>query len=186
VENSNFLNKVKGFLGFSDEFDTEEDMEFEQQPMQNHQQQYTQQVQQNNESDDFNRRRKYNSNRNSNIVELTQNTSFNQVIIVEPRNYDDAIKVVNLLRSKVAVIVNFVNTSLSDTDTMHIIDFICGAVCAIDGNQKIVSPSVYLFAPGNINIDSLESEHHGSLNKSGNNLFLTVDDIVGERISRAS
>jgi len=196
VESTNLFDKIKDFLGFSYENDDMmgSDEHIEEMPQytnkahqqQAQQKQMPQQEQQ--YDDEFTNRRmpRHNSVRNGGkIVELPQNNSF-QLIILEPKNLDDAVEVVKLLRSKVGVLVNFVNTSLSETDTMHIIDFICGAVSAIDGNQKIVSPGVYVFASGNIDINSLQSEHQGSLNKSGNNLFLTVDDIVGGRMSRAS
>jgi cell division inhibitor SepF len=116
---------------------------------------------------------------NTNIIDFSS-TPANEMIVVEPNSYDDAIKIVSLLKSKVAVIISFINSTLSHEDTMHIIDFICGAVCAIDGNQKIVAPGVYLFTPGNININSMDSEQPQSkmVDKSGNNLFLTINDIT--------
>jgi cell division inhibitor SepF len=115
----------------------------------------------------------------TNIIDFSASPA-NEMIVVEPNSYDDAIKVVSLLKSKVAVIISFINSTLSHEDTMHIIDFICGAVCAIDGNQKIVAPGVYLFTPGNININTMDSEQNQSkmVDKSGNNLFLTINDIT--------
>ena len=116
----------------------------------------------------------------NNIIDFSTPPS-NEMVIVEPKNYDDAMKVVSLLKAKKSVIVNVVGTSLTPEDTNHILDFICGAVCAIDGNQKTVTKEggVYLFTPGNININTLEAtEPPRMVDKSGNNLFLTINDIT--------
>lgn len=116
---------------------------------------------------------------NSNIIDFSAPAS-NEMVIVEPKSYDDAMKVVSLLKSKKSVIVNVLGSSLTPEDTDHILDFICGAVYAIDGNQKTVTKEggVYLFTPGNININTMDSELPKSVDKSGNNLFLTINDIT--------
>lgn len=119
---------------------------------------------------------------NGNIIDFSAPAS-NEMVIVEPKGYDDAMKVVSLLKSKKSVIVNVLGSSLSPEDTYHILDFICGAVYAIDGNQKTVTKEggVYLFTPGNININTMDSELPKSVDKSGNNLFLTINDITTKK-----
>ena len=116
---------------------------------------------------------------NNNIIDFSAPPS-NEMVIVEPKSYDDAMKVVSLLKSKKSVIVNVLGSSLTTEDTDHILDFICGAVYAIDGNQKTVTKEggVYLFTPDNININTMDSEQPKSVDKSGNNLFLTINDIT--------
>lgn len=124
---------------------------------------------------------------NNNIIDFSTPPS-NEMVIVEPKNYDDAMKVVSLLKSKKSVIVNVLGSSLTPEDTNHILDFICGAVYAIDGNQKTVTKEggVYLFTPGNININTMESEQPKSVDKSGNNLFLTINDITYNKKTKVS
>jgi|APLak6261663012_1056037.scaffolds.fasta_scaffold22052_2 FtsZ-interacting cell division protein YlmF len=119
---------------------------------------------------------------NNNIIDFSAPPS-NEMVIVEPKGYDDAMKVVSLLKSKKSVIVNVLGSSLNAEDTDHILDFICGAVYAIDGNQKTVTKEggVYLFTPGNININTMDSEQPKSVDKSGNNLFLTINDITSKK-----
>ena len=124
---------------------------------------------------------------NSNIIDFSTPPS-NEMVIVEPKNYDDAMKVVSLLKGKKSVIVNVLGSGLSENDTNHILDFICGAIYAIDGNQRTVTKEggVYLFTPGNININTLEPEQPKTVDKSGSNMFLTINDIMNEKKVRVS
>ncbi len=173
-------DKFKNMVGLNEELQYEEEEEMNE--MQSIAEEQPQQFLEELSEDVPLRRRKPNArvtNPNPNIIDFSTPPS-NEMIVVEPNSYDDAIKIVSLLKSKVAVIISFINSTLSHEDTMHIIDFICGAVCAIDGNQKIVAPGVYLFTPGNININSLDSEQPQArvIDKSGNNLFLTINDIT--------
>lgn len=172
-----FINKFKNIFGLNEEmFEEDEDTQDITSLADENSQHYTGAQ----EEVPYKKRKVIrNTGDNTNIIGFSASPA-NEMIVVEPNSYDDAIKVVSLLKSKVAVIISFINSTLSHEDTMHIIDFICGAVCAIDGNQKIVAPGVYLFTPGNININSMDSEQPQSkmVDKSGNNLFLTINDIT--------
>jgi len=123
----------------------------------------------------------------NNIIDFSAPPS-NEMVIVEPKNYDDAMKIVSLLKSKKSVIVNVLGSGLSENDTNHILDFICGAIYAIDGNQKTVTKEggVYLFTPGHININTLEPEQPKTIDKSGSNMFLTINDIMNEKKVKVS
>lgn len=190
---NNLLEKFKNLLGLNEELmDDEEEMQHEEQapavqqaPVQNNAIMNTAPQEDVNIFDDIlveepkKRRIARPAAQNNNIIDFSTPPS-NEMVIVEPKGYDDAMKVVSLLKSKKSVIVNVVGTSLTAEDTNHILDFICGAVCAIDGNQKTVTKEggVYLFTPGNININTLEAEQPRMVDKSGNNLFLTINDIT--------
>lgn len=180
-----FLDKMKNILGLDENiFEHDESNDLSSINDENlHHQQYNDV-----NHDELPRTKKPGRNtQNTNIIDFATPAT-NEMIVVEPNNYDDAIKVVSLLKSKVAVIISFINSTLSHEDMMHIIDFICGAVCAIDGHQRIVAPGVYLFTPGNININSLTSEQQQpkTIDKSGSNLFLTVNDIDYHNKKRTS
>lgn len=130
--------------------------------------------------------------KSGNIIDISTPPS-NEMVIIEPKNLDDASRVVSLLRSKKAVIVSYMNSTLSQELKDAISNFICGAICAIDGNQEIITQQgVFLFTPGNININNLNSAPNlqRTVDKSANNLFYTINDVANskkkEKDSRAS
>lgn len=130
--------------------------------------------------------------KSGNIIDISTPPS-NEMVIIEPKNLDDASRVVSLLRSKKAVIVSYMNSTLSQELKDAISNFICGAICAIDGNQEIITQQgVFLFTPGNININNLNNAPslQRTVDKSANNLFYTINDVSSskkkEKDSRAS
>lgn len=127
-------------------------------------------------------RRKKISKPNSNIIDISTAPS-NEMVIIEPKNNDDAIRVVSLLRSKKAVIVSYAKSALSNDQREGICNFICGAICALDGHTAVISKDagVYLFTPGNISITNSIPEQTqtvtSSVDKSVDDLFMTINDI---------
>lgn len=180
------LEKFKNMLGLNDEdlIDDEENME-EEMSVEESEPQMVEEV--NIVQEEIKKKKVSRPVANSNIIDFSTPPS-NEMVIVEPKNYDDAMKVVSLLRSKKSVIVNILGSALNEIDTNHILDFICGAVYAIDGNQRTVTKEggVYLFTPGNININTLEADQPKTVDKSGNNMFLTINDLTQNKKVRVS
>ncbi|MEK7432535.1 MAG: cell division protein SepF [Cyanobacteriota bacterium] len=128
-------------------------------------------------------KRKRVAKQNGNIIDISTPPS-NEMVIIEPKNLDDASRVVSLLRSKKAVIVSYMNSTLSPELKDAISNFICGAISALDGNQEIITQQgVFLFTPGNININNLGDQPslQKTVDKSANNLFFTINDISNSK-----
>lgn len=109
-------------------------------------------------------------NRNSNIVGLSQPPA-SEMVIVEPRSFDDAMGVVEALRQRRAVIINL--TGLDSDQAQRLIDFVSGATHAIDGNQERVGEGIFLFTPNNVVINSLTTEQPW-LQRDARDLFWRV------------
>lgn len=74
------------------------------------------------------------------------------VVVIEPKSFDDSQQVSQCLMDKRPVVINFENT---DTDIAHrIVDFISGAVYALDGDIRKISRNVFLCAPSNVKLSS--------------------------------
>lgn len=84
------------------------------------------------------------------------NASKMKVIVIEPRNFDDAQQVANNLREKKPVVINFEKTEAADAK--RIIDFISGTTYALNGEIKKVGHNVFLCAPSNVNVSYTEEE----------------------------
>lgn len=180
------LNKFKYLLGLSEELDedqeeVEEEMEVKQQKQEPKQTEYAKQESSNLDellADDSHKRKKVLKPSHSNIIDLSTPPA-NEMVIIEPKNFDDAVRVVSLLRSKKAVIVSYTKSNLSSEEKTAICNFISGAICAIDGNQEVIAnEGVFLFTPGNISINNMAVQGTaGVVDKTGSSLFMTINDM---------
>ena len=85
-----------------------------------------------------------------------------EVIVCEPRSYDQSVNIVKHLKERKTVILNL---HLLDKDqSLRIVDFLCGATHALNGNQQRIGESVFIFTPQNINL-SAESQKNKMLIK---------------------
>jgi cell division inhibitor SepF len=108
----------------------------------------------------------------NNIIGLNSALSQSEMLIVEPKSFEDALEIVESLRSRKAVIVNL--SSLEPEQAQRLIDFAAGATHAIDGHQERVGEGIFLFSPSNIVINPLREEQ-AWLNRDAKDLFWHVN-----------
>ncbi|MDD3238071.1 MAG: cell division protein SepF [Candidatus Gastranaerophilales bacterium] len=78
-----------------------------------------------------------------------------EVMVCEPRSYDESVGIVKHLKDKKTIILNL---HLLDKDqAMRIVDFLCGATHALSGNQQKIGDTVFIFTPQNVAL-SAESQ----------------------------
>ena len=83
------------------------------------------------------------------------NSGAYEVMVVEPKTFEESLEAVNNLRCRKSLILNL---HLLDADQcQRVVDFVSGATHAIDGHQQKVGDGVFLFTPKNINI-AMETE----------------------------
>ncbi len=78
-----------------------------------------------------------------------------EVMVIEPRSFEESLEIVNSLRQKKSVILNL--HLLDREQSQRIVDFLSGATHAIDGNQQKIGEGVFIFTPNNVAI-SAETE----------------------------
>lgn len=101
--------------------------------------------------------RSFRNNRKNNLKVLAHPTTASnyEVMVIEPKSFEEALEVVNNLRTRKSLILNL---HLLDADqSQRVVDFVSGATHAIDGHQQKVGDGVFVFTPNNINI-SVETE----------------------------
>ena len=86
--------------------------------------------------------------------------SDHQIVIIEPRSYGEVKQIVSQLRERKTVMLNL--HLLDKEQSQRTIDFICGAVSALDGTPKQVGDTTFVFAPHNV---ALSNETLTSSNK---------------------
>ncbi len=90
-----------------------------------------------------------------NIVGLPGPNS-QEMVVLEPRSFDDALGIIENLRSRRAVILNL--NGLTSEQSQRLVDFVSGACHALDGNQERIGDAIFLFAPSNVKINALNAE----------------------------
>ncbi len=88
-------------------------------------------------------------------LQVISNTAAVNIVVVEPRSFDEAVEIVNHLKQRKSVIVNL--QQLDPETSMRVLDFVSGATYAMDGTQERVGNGVFIFASVNCRVES-ESE----------------------------
>ena len=86
-------------------------------------------------------------------LQLVQGAVSNMnIVVTEPRAFEDSLEIVNHLKSRKTVIVNlqYLDRDLSQ----RVIDFVSGATLALDGTQERVGHGVFIFASMNTNLET--------------------------------
>ena len=131
---SDLLNKVMNFMGIGDAAEEDEEI-FEE------------------KKDDFyepisrpkSQEPSYNyGSRKSKVVNIHATTQL-KVVVLQPTTYSDATEIAGHLKAKKPVVVNLEKL---DKDTARkIVDFLSGAVFALDGSMQKVSNGILLLVP---------------------------------------
>lgn len=96
-----------------------------------------------------------------NVVSIHTNKNL-KVIVCEPEKFDEVQALADHLKNRKQVILNFESTP--PEVSQKIIDFISGAVYALDGQSQQLGRNIFLFAPSNVEI----ARDHRSLARKNN------------------
>jgi FtsZ-interacting cell division protein YlmF len=80
----------------------------------------------------------------------------NEVVVIEPRSFDDAAAIVQNLKDRKIVMVNL--HLLDNSQSQRTIDFVCGASQALNGQPKKVGDGVFVFAPANVSLSDMTTQ----------------------------
>ncbi len=73
-----------------------------------------------------------------------------QISIFTPVSFEEALEIVECLRSRAATTISLEN--MKKLDASRLVDFVAGASAALDGDFHKLSEQVYVFCPSNIRI----------------------------------
>lgn len=132
---ANILNKVLDFVGWETEevedeiYDDEEVIE---------------------ETEKSESRKPNNGKKNHGKV-LNLNSSYSsKVVIVSPKNINDAKDICDHLRANRSIVLNVEDVEIPTAQ--RIVDFLSGAVYSLDGNIQKVSAGIFLATPNSVDI----------------------------------
>ena len=98
-----------------------------------------------------------NNKENTTVIDHPSITPQSEVIVIEPRSFDEALEIVEELRCRRSVVLNL--QYLDSEQSQRVVDFLSGATHALDGHQQRIGQGVFIFAPSNftLNTESQES-----------------------------
>ncbi|MDD3243901.1 MAG: cell division protein SepF [Eubacteriales bacterium] len=73
-----------------------------------------------------------------------------RVVVYQPQSYDDTQRIIDELKAHRAIIINLENLKIDVAQ--RVLDFISGAVYALDGSVRKISRGIFLVAPSNVDI----------------------------------
>ena len=101
-----------------------------------------------------------------------------QISVFNPVTFDDALEIVETLRSRAATTIAL--DQMKKPDASRLIDFVTGASAALDGDFHKLTEQVYVFCPSNISIIQPEKPAAKQNNGALDFLFST-DALTGEK-----
>jgi cell division inhibitor SepF len=79
-----------------------------------------------------------------------------EVMLMEPRSFDEMPRAIQALRERKTVILNL--TMMEPDQAQRAVDFVAGGTYAIDGQQERVGESIFLFAPSCVTVTPAGAE----------------------------
>ncbi|MHB8171832.1 MAG: cell division protein SepF [Thermincolia bacterium] len=126
------MDKFLGFMGFND---AEEIIEEE----------YL-------EDDDREEEEVSNKKKRGQVVSIHSQKQM-KVVVMEPKTYEDVQAIADNLKNRKSVVVNLENAEKELAK--RVVDFVSGAVYALNGSSQKVGNGIFLFAPNNVDISSV-------------------------------
>ena len=97
----------------------------------------------------------------SNVIGMPGiSSSAAEVIVMEPRSFDEMPKAIQALRERKTIIINL--TMMEPDQVQRAVDFVAGGTFAIDGHQERVGESIFLFAPSCVTVTTASTEESAS------------------------
>ena len=93
----------------------------------------------------------------------SQNRGY-EVVVMEPRSFDDAAGVVQDLKDRKTIVLNL--HLLDNEQSQRTIDFVCGAAHALNGKPQKVGDKVFVFTPSNVTLSVDSSANQNKFNDS--------------------
>ena len=87
-----------------------------------------------------------------------------EVVVMEPRSFDDAAQIVQYLKERKTILLNL--HLLDKEQSQRTIDFVCGAAHALNGKPQKVADLVFVFTPSNVTLSVDVTANQNKFNDS--------------------
>jgi cell division inhibitor SepF len=152
------LDKVKDFMGLSEEYDDDYDEADDDAYSGQYQQPEASNPQPAVEEERRNIRSRVNgeartASKINNVVGMPGiMNGVSEMILIEPRSFEEMPQVIDALRSRKSVILNM--TLIRQEEAQRSVDFVAGGTYAIDGHYERIGDNIFLFTPNCVQVSS--------------------------------
>jgi cell division inhibitor SepF len=152
------LDKVKDFMGLSEEYDDDYDDADDDAYSGQYQQPEASNPQPAVEEERRNLRSRVNgeartASKINNVVGMPGiMNGVSEMILIEPRSFEEMPQVIDALRSRKSVILNM--TLIRQEEAQRSVDFVAGGTYAIDGHYERIGDNIFLFTPNCVQVSS--------------------------------
>ncbi|MEC4983846.1 MAG: cell division protein SepF [Oscillatoria sp. PMC 1068.18] len=89
----------------------------------------------------------------SNVIGMPGATGgISEVVVIEPRSFEEMPQVIQALRERKSVVLNL--TIMDPDEAQRAVDFVAGGTYAIDGHQERIGESIFLFTPSCVQVST--------------------------------
>ncbi len=89
----------------------------------------------------------------SNVIGMPGTTNgISEVVVIEPRSFEEMPQVIQALRERKSVVLNL--TVIDPDEAQRAVDFVAGGTYAIDGHQERIGESIFLFTPSCVQVST--------------------------------
>jgi cell division inhibitor SepF len=81
-----------------------------------------------------------------------------EVVVVDPRSFEEMPQVIQALRERRSVVLNL--TMMDPDEAQRAVDFVAGGTYAIDGHQERIGESIFLFTPSCVQVTTQSGVVH--------------------------
>jgi cell division inhibitor SepF len=157
------FNKLRDFVGFNESMDYE--YEYDEMDGQEYQDLYQDDAPAAPVQEEENRSRRL---RNRSSLVSTETATVNpvnnvigmpgaangisEVVVIEPRTFEEMPQVIQALRERKSVVLNL--TVMDPDQAQRAVDFVAGGTFAIDGHQERIGESIFLFTPSCVQVST--------------------------------
>ncbi len=90
------------------------------------------------------------SGRRDRVVSMYREEKQDELVIMQPSNFEDTQAICERMKERKPVVVNI--EEMDTTEAQRAIDFLCGAVCALDSKINKVSHAIFVIVPKDMEI----------------------------------
>ncbi len=94
----------------------------------------------------------------SNVIGLPGLSSSSEVVVMEPRSFEEMPQAIQALRERKTIVLNL--TMMEPDQAQRAVDFVAGGTFAIDGHQERVGESIFLFTPSCVHVTTQGGEQY--------------------------
>lgn len=160
---NNIFSKLRDFVGFNDPYDYEDEEDGDAAYRNMYHQDHTQPLPEE-ESRQRRTRERINTDvgigaRMSNVIDMPgPSNSMYEVIVMEPRSFEEMPQAIQALRDRKSVVLNL--TMMDPDQAQRAVDFVAGGTFATDGHQERVGESIFLFTPNCVQVTTQSGVVH--------------------------